>query len=49
MDLLGLKDLSRPNQLNCVISYFFQLHLMFHTCVRRFDMTGTVRNFLKAK
>ena len=39
---LGLKDSARANQLDCVISYFFQLHLMFHTCVRRFDVIGTV-------
>ena len=33
-------------ELNCVISYFFQLHLMLHACVRTFDVTGTVENFL---
>ena len=27
MDQLGLKDSSRGNQLDCIISYFFQLHL----------------------
>ena len=32
-------------QLYYVISYFFQLHLMLHTCVQRFDVTGTIGNF----
>ena len=45
MDKLGLKDLSRANQLDCVISYFFQLHLMLHACVKKFDVTDTVENF----
>ena len=36
-------------QLNYIISYFFQLHLMLHACVRRFDVTGTVGNFLGTK
>jgi len=31
----------------CVISYFFQLHLMLHACVRRFDVTDTIGNFWK--
>ena len=34
------------NQLDCVISYFFQLHLMLHVCVWRFDVTDTVEFFL---
>ena len=45
MDKLGLKDSSRANQLDCIISYLFQLHLMLHTCVQKFDVTDTVRNF----
>jgi len=32
-----LKDSSRDSQLNCVISLFFYLHLMFRACVQRFD------------
>ena len=49
MDKLGLKDLSRANQLDCIISYLFQLHLMLHTCVQKFDVTDTVRNFFGTK
>jgi hypothetical protein len=30
----------------CAISYFFYLHLMLLACVQRFDVTGTVQNFL---
>ena len=37
MEYLGLKDSSRDSQLNCVISLFFYLHLMFHACVQKFD------------
>jgi len=47
--LLDLKDLSRMKQLNNVISYFFQLPLMLHACVRRFDVTSTVGNFFRTK
>ena len=36
-------------QLFCIISYFFQLHLMLHVCVRRFDVMSTVGNFLGTK
>ena len=28
MNYVGLKDLSRANQLDCVIGYFFQLYLI---------------------
>ena len=31
------------NQLNCVISYFFQLHLMLHACVWKLDLTAIVK------
>ena len=34
VDQLGLKDSSRDFQLNCVISYFFYLHLILHVCVK---------------
>ena len=47
--LIRLKNSSRANQLDCVISYFFQLHLMLHACVQKFDVTDTVRNFLGTK
>jgi len=36
-------------QLYCITNYFFQLHLMLHACVRRFDVTSTVGNFLGTK
>ena len=35
------------NQLNCIISYFFQLRLMLHACVRKFDMTGVGDRYLR--
>ena len=35
--------------LNCAMSYFFQLHLMLHACVRKFDVTDIVENFLGTK
>ena len=41
--------MSRHLPLNCVISYFFQLYLMFHACVRRFDVIDTVEFFLETK
>ena len=44
--LIRLKNLYRANQLDCVISYFFHLHLMLHAYVRKFDVTVTVANFL---
>jgi hypothetical protein len=44
-----LKRLSRGNQLDYVISYFFQLHLMLYACVQIFNVTGPVRNFLETK
>ena len=42
-------DSSRGNQSDCVISYFFQLYLMLHACVRRFDVTSTVQKILRTK
>ena len=36
-------------QLYCVTNYFFQLHLMLHACVRRFDVMGIVGKFLTTK
>ena len=49
MDELGLKDSARANQLDCVISYLFQLHLMLYACVLRFDVKGTIGIFLETK
>jgi hypothetical protein len=37
--------LSYDLQLNCVISFFFRLHLVLHTYAARFDVTGTVALF----
>ena len=37
------------NQLNCVINYFFQLHLMLHAYIQRFEVMDTVGNFLGTK
>jgi hypothetical protein len=37
--------LSHDLQLNCVISFFFRLHLVLHACAARFDVTGTVALF----
>jgi len=31
-------------QLFCIISYFFQLHLMLHACIRKSNVTSTVDN-----
>ena len=49
MNKLDLKDSSRSNQLDCIISYLFQLHLMLHACVQKFDVMGTVEIFLETK
>jgi len=48
-ELIKFKRLSRTNQLGCVISYFFQLHLMLYACVRIFDVTSTVEIFFGTK
>jgi hypothetical protein len=37
--------LSRDLQLNCIISFFFRLHLVLHTYAARFDVTGTIALF----
>jgi hypothetical protein len=37
--------LSRDLQLNCVINFFFRLHLVLHTCAARFDVADTVALF----
>ena len=39
--------ISCANWLDCVISYFFQLHLILYVCVQTFNVTGTVENFLE--
>ena len=45
IELLGLKDLSNDLQVNCVISFYFYLYLMFHTCAVRFDVTKNLYFF----
>jgi hypothetical protein len=35
VDQLGSKDSSRDFQLNCVISYFFYLHLLLYAWIQR--------------
>jgi hypothetical protein len=45
MEQLGLKDSYRDLQLNCAISYYFYLYLIFHTCATRFDVTGNLIKF----
>ena len=45
MDYLGLKDSSHDFLANCVISFFFRLHLVLHACAARFDVTGNLENF----
>jgi hypothetical protein len=41
---MSLKDLSHKLQTNCIISFYFYLYLMLHTCAARFDVT---ENFKK--
>ena len=41
-ELIKLKNSSRANQLDYVIGYFFQLHLVLHASVQKFDVTDTV-------
>ena len=45
MDYLGLKDSSHDFSANCVISFFFRLHLVLHACAARFDVTKNLENF----
>jgi len=45
MDYLDLKDLSRQLRVNYAISYSFYLHLVFHACAARFDVTGNLEKF----
>ena len=45
MEQLGLKDLSRDLQINCVISFYFYLYLMLHACAARFDVMGNLVKF----
>ena len=47
--LKALKDSSCANQLDCVISYFFQLHLMLYVYVERFDVMDIVGKILGTK
>ena len=43
---VGSKDSSRDLQANYVISFYFRLHLTFHACAVRFDVTENLENFL---
>jgi len=45
MEQLGLKNSSRNLQVNCAISYFFYLHLMFYACAVRFDVIENLVKF----
>jgi len=47
IDQLGLKDLSRDLQANCVISICFRLYLVFHACATIFDVTGNLEIFFE--
>ena len=49
MDYSGLKNSSQGNQLDYVINYFFQLHLMLHAYVQKIDVTDTIEIFLRTK
>jgi hypothetical protein len=46
MDQLGSKDSSRDFQLNCVISYFFYLHLILHASDSKLMWWRESENFL---
>jgi len=45
MKQVGLKDSSRDLQVNCAISYYFYLYLMFYVCAARFDVMGNLVKF----
>ena len=45
MDYLSLKDSSRQLRVNYAISYSFYLHLIFHVCAVKFDVTRNLENF----
>ena len=38
--------MSRDLQANCVISFYFCLYLVLHTCAARFDVTENLEIFL---
>ena len=45
---IGLKDLARTNQLDCVIYYFFKCIIFNAPCMyRRFDVTDIMHMFLE--
>ena len=46
MNYLGLKDSSHDFSANCVISFFFRLHLVLYACAARFDVTDTAQKIL---
>jgi hypothetical protein len=50
MNQLGLKDLSRKLQKNCIISYLFYLYLILYAYVVKFDVIENLKklqNFLE--
>ena len=46
MNYLSLKDSSHDFSVNCIISFFFRLHLVLHACAAKFDVTVTIQKFL---
>ena len=49
LDLNLYTGAKKKFQLDCVISYFFQLHLIFYACIRTFDVTDIVKKNLGTK
>jgi hypothetical protein len=47
-NFLDSKDLSCNLQTSCVISFYFQLYLMLHACVVKFNMTENLKKFLRS-
>ena len=43
---LESKDSSRDLQVNCAISFYFRLYLIFHASAERFDVTRNLENIL---
>ena len=43
--LIRLKKLSHDFPLNCVISFSYNLYLMLHTCIQRFDVMFLEKTF----
>ena len=45
----GSKDSSHKLHVNCEISFYFRLYLMFHICDQRFDVMGNLEKFCELK